>query len=255
MPHTRRMGAESQPRGPAVKFAGVGLMLGGLTLLSDVNLRIAPGSVHALVGPNGAGKTSLLRCLFGQLPHSGRIQIAWPARSSCRIGFVPQTLDFDRHLPVTVADFLTLLVKARPHLIGSRRKLIQAIEPAAIRAGLGERLETRLGALSGGELKRLLLAQALLPEPDLLVLDEPTNHLDAPGVGLAKTLIDELRTQGVTIVLTLHDMGHVHALADQVTGMSQGAVVFSGTPSEVLTSDAVLLLFGGGATGTGEGHR
>jgi len=230
-------------RGPGIVFDDVRLTLGGVTLLDGVTLRVAPGTVHALIGPNGAGKTSLLRCLLGQLPHTGRIRLEWPGGAPGRLGYVPQTLDFDRHLPVTVDDFLGLVTQRGPVLFGLSRATRQRIADAAAQAGLTERRRTRLGALSGGELKRVLFAQALIPAPDVLILDEPMNHLDAPGVELAGRLIASLKAAGVTVLLTLHDLAHVRALADVATGMAGGRVAFSGPLGDVLTPAAVMELY------------
>jgi zinc transport system ATP-binding protein len=246
-PEAREVAWERR-EGPTVSFEAVGLVAAGVRIVDDVTLRIAPGTVHALVGPNGAGKTSLLRCLLGLAQHTGRIEIAWAGRSAPGVvGYVPQTLDFDRTVPITAEDFLTTIGQRRPAFLGPgagrRRRLDTALE----RVGLGAKRRTQLGKLSGGELKRLLLAQALAPQPGLLVLDEPMNHLDAPGVAHASELLRELRDAGATIVCSLHDLAEVRVLADAVTVMSAGRVLVSGTPAEVLTPDTIVRAFAGGA--------
>jgi len=240
-------------RGPEISFRNVRLTLGGLSLLNDVSLQVSSGTIHALIGPNGAGKTSLLRCLLGQLPHTGDIALRWLGGRSGRVGYVPQTLDFDRYLPVTVQDFLGLVTQRSPLFFGLADSARMQIAKALVHVDLTERRHTRLGALSGGELKRVLLAQALLPEPDLLILDEPMNHLDTPGVALASTLLFKLKSHGVTVLLTLHDLAHVRALADVVTGMATGQVVFSGATGSVLTPESVVALYTGSFPSSREG--
>jgi zinc transport system ATP-binding protein len=229
--------------GPAIAFESVSLTLGAATLLDAVSLRVAPGTLHCLVGPNGAGKTSLLRCLLGLAPHTGRIALAWPGGAPGAIGHVPQTLDFDRTLPITAEDFLTLIGQERPAFLGAAPARRAAIDAALAAVGLDAKRRTPLGKLSGGELKRLLLAQALEPRPALLVLDEPMNHLDAPGVALATQLLADLRRGGATILCCLHDLAQVRALADTVTCLNAGRVVFSGAPAEVLTAENIVRAF------------
>jgi zinc transport system ATP-binding protein len=215
-------------------------------------LHVAPGTLHCLVGPNGAGKTSLLRCLLGELPHTGRIALDWTGAPGV-IGYVPQTLDFDRTLPITVEDFLTLITQSAPAFLGLRRAHRAAVDAALEAVGLAGKRHRALGKLSGGELKRLLLAQALTPRPALLVLDEPLNHLDGPGVGLAIELLQRLRAEGTTMICCHHDLAQVRTLADTVTGLNAGAVVFSGVPAAVLTNENILRTFTGPAAASAPG--
>jgi zinc transport system ATP-binding protein len=163
------------------------------------------------------------------------------------IGYVPQTLDFDRTLPITVEDFLTLLTQSAPAFLGLRRVHRAAVDAALEAVGLAGKRHRALGKLSGGELKRLLLAQALTPRPALLVLDEPLNHLDGPGVGLAIELLQRLRAEGTTMICCHHDLAQVRTLADTVTGLNAGAVTFSGVPAAVLTNENILRTFAGPA--------
>lgn len=234
--------------GPEIVFEDVRLAAQGQRLLDGITLRLAAGGLHALIGPNGAGKTSLIRCLLGQSPHEGRIALRWPGEHPGRVAWVPQAIDFDAHLPVTVEDFLGLMVQRPPVWSGLRRGARGQVAAVTARLGLAAKRRTRLGALSGGELRRLLIAQALLPVPDLLILDEPMNHLDAPGVARVGDVLRGLRDAGVTLLASFHDLGHVRALADSVTGLAGGRVVFSGESPAMLTTGRVLALF---ASGTG----
>lgn len=165
------------PCGPAIEFAGIDLSLGGSRILDGVRLRVEAGSVHALVGPNGGGKSSLVKTLLGQMPHRGELRLEWPGAPGC-IGYVPQALEFDRGLPLTVDDFMAAMCQRRPAFLGLSRSRRPAIDAALERVGMLAKRGRRMGALSGGERQRVLLAQGLVPPPQLLVLDEPMSALD-----------------------------------------------------------------------------
>ncbi|MEM8309824.1 metal ABC transporter ATP-binding protein, partial [Morganella morganii] len=169
------------PCGPAIEFAGIDLSLGGSRILDGVRLRVEAGSVHALVGPNGGGKSSLVKTLLGQMPHRGELRLEWPGAPGC-IGYVPQALEFDRGLPLTVDDFMAAMCQRRPAFLGLSRSRRPAIDAALERVGMLAKRGRRMGALSGGERQRVLLAQGLVPPPQLLVLDEPMSALDEGGI-------------------------------------------------------------------------
>ena len=106
--------------GPTLDFDKVSLTLGRTTILDDVSFQVEPGSIHALVGPNGGGKSSLIKTLLGQTPHQGRLSLQWPATPGT-IGYVPQALEFDRGLPMTVDDFMAAMCQRRPAFLGVSR--------------------------------------------------------------------------------------------------------------------------------------
>lgn len=235
--------------GPSIAFDGVGLELSGNEILRDIDLTVAAGTVHCLIGPNGGGKTSLVRCLLGQMPHTGAISIGW-ATASRTIGYVPQFLDFDKTLPVTVTDFMALVCQAhRPAFVGLAKASRAQSEAALERVGLNGKRRARLGSLSGGERQRVLFAQALIPEPALLLLDEPMTSIDEVGERIFVELIGELRGRGVTILWIAHDLGQVRAVADAVSCINR-TILFSGPPREVLAEHEAEVLFGqiGGRT-------
>ena len=115
--------------GPGVEFDQVSLTLGRTAILDHVSFSIRPGSVHALVGPNGGGKSSLIKTLLGQMPHQGRLCLNWPGEPGL-IGYVPQALEFDRGLPMTVDDFMAAMCQRRPAFMGLSRKVAPAIGDA-----------------------------------------------------------------------------------------------------------------------------
>ncbi|MBR5301720.1 MAG: metal ABC transporter ATP-binding protein [Clostridia bacterium] len=207
--------------------------------LKDVSLHIHCGELTALIGTNGAGKTTLLRALLGQIEYSGTIRhLTSDGRPAAdlRTGYVPQQLEFDRSTPVTVMDFMAASLSRRAVFLGvskkTRAKVMAALERTHC-AGLADRA---LGALSGGELQRVLLALALTPQPDLLILDEPVSGVDQNGLEEFYQTVDELKHKNhMAILLVSHDLSVVERYADRVVLM-QGTVVKQGAPQRVFDS-------------------
>ena len=227
-------------QGPAIEFERVNLTLGATSILEDVSFNVEAATLHCIVGANGGGKTSLVRSLLGQMPHSGRISIEW--RDGRVIGYVPQSLDFDKSLPITVRDFLAMTTQRRPVFLGVSRARRAEIERTLARLGLAGKLQAKLGSLSGGERQRVLLAQALIPEPALLVLDEPTTGLDVAGKEILQSTIIEFVKAGGTAVWINHDIGQVSKIADAVTYVDR-KVLLNGAPRDVLAGGAAARLF------------
>ena len=233
--------APPQQLGPSIEFAGIDLNLGRTRILDKVSFQVRAGSVHALVGPNGGGKSSLIKTLLGQMPHQGELRLHWPAAPGT-IGYVPQALEFDRGLPMTVDDFMAAMCQRRPAFLGLSRRHAPAIEQALARVGMLDKRKRRMGALSGGERQRVLLAQGLVPEAQLLVLDEPMSALDEPGVQVFEQLLRDWRQAGTTVLWIEHDLQAVGRLADRVTGLNR-RVLFVDSPQQVLTPERLLELF------------
>jgi len=226
--------------GPAIEFEGVNLTLGATSILEGVSFKVRPGTIHCIVGANGGGKTSLVRSLLGQMPHTGRISIEW--HENRIVGYVPQTLDFDKSLPITVRDFMAMATQRRPVFLGVSRARRLEIEATLERLGLSGRRNARLGSLSGGERQRVLLAQALLPEPALLVLDEPTTGLDVAGKGILERTIREFAKAGGTVLWINHDITQVNEIADALTYIDR-KVLLDGAPRDVLATGTAAQLF------------
>jgi zinc transport system ATP-binding protein len=226
--------------GPSIEIDGVSLTLGATRILQDVTFKIRAGTIHCIVGANGGGKTSLVRSLLGQMPHSGRITIHWAG--SRVIGYVPQSLDFDKSLAVTVRDFLAMTTQRRPVFLGVARARRAEFARVLERLGLAGKENAKLGSLSGGERQRVLLAQALIPEPALLVLDEPATGLDVAGREILERTIREFAAAGGTVVWINHDIAQVNELADSLTYVDR-KVMLDGAPREVLASGIAAQLF------------
>lgn len=230
----------------ALQFEQISVILGGVPILENVTAAIPLGDSTAILGPNGAGKTTLLQTLLGRVPYQGNIKfpVHEKTQSAPRIGYVPQRLQFDRGLPLTVMDLLTMGVQHSPLWLGTKRnhkisakKLLTSVD--------AEKLETRmLGALSGGELQRVLLALALQQEPDLLILDEPSAGVDVRGGQLFCELLERLRAERkFTQLMVSHDFGLVTNHAAHVILLNR-YVVAAGTPREVLTQENLTQAFG-----------
>jgi zinc transport system ATP-binding protein len=201
---------------PLLEVSNLTLRPGQAALLSDFSLTVERGTLHAIVGPNGSGKTTLLSAILGLVPFQGRILAHWAA--SGRIAYVPQHFHVDRTLPVTVADFLALTRQSRPVCLGvtgATRKRIALLLDLVHLGGYDNRA---LAVLSGGELRRVLLANALDPLPELLILDEPSSGLDE---GSARWLDDTLQSlkREMTTLMVSHDAEQVRRVADHVTDL------------------------------------
>ena len=217
----------------------------GQTLLSDVNLHIHCGELTALIGTNGAGKTTLLRALLGQIGYSGQVRHlsgVGTLMSGVRTGYVPQQLEFDRSSPVTVCDFFCAALGHYPVFLGVKHRREQ-VRSALMRTRTESLMDRALGALSGGELQRVLLALALLPQPDLLILDEPVSGVDSNGLETFYETVETLKEQNhMAILLVSHNLDVIRRRADRVVLM-QGTVMAQGTPEEVFASPAFEQVF------------
>lgn len=214
-----------------VRATDVSVRRNGRQVLDAVDAAVAPGEILTLIGPNGSGKTTLVRVLLGLLrPDRGR---AWRA-PRLRIGYVPQRVHVEPTLPLTVAGFLTL---------GGRRDR-DACREGLTEVGIAHLLETPVQQISGGEFQRMLLARALLREPDLLVLDEPAQGVDVGGQRDLYRLIARLRERrGCAVVLVSHDLHLVMAATDRVLCLN-GHICCHGVPSAVSAHPEYRRLFG-----------
>ncbi|SLN20861.1 Zinc import ATP-binding protein ZnuC [Roseovarius albus] len=212
------------------------ITLGGQNILSHVNLNIQRGEILTIVGPNGSGKSTLLKAITGALkPTAGRI-----TRKPClRIGYVPQKLHVDVTLPLTVRAFLNL---------PTRHKAAR-IQYALDQAGLPDLGARQLSALSGGQLQRVLLARALLEQPDLLILDEATQGLDQPGSADFYRHIEEVRqNSGCAVLMVSHELHVVMSTSDRVICLN-GHVCCEGKPDVVASAPEYRAIFGSGTQG------
>jgi zinc transport system ATP-binding protein len=228
----------------AVRLENVTVNLGDVSILESVSAAIPRGGCTAIIGPNGAGKTTLLLALLKSIEFHGNIHILPGRHGAARVGYVPQKLSFDRDMPLTVAEFLVMGQQRLPLWFGVQRARRQRVaeQLEAVRAGyLAER---RLGALSGGELQRVLLALALQQDPDILVLDEFVEGVDVKGEQILCELLESLRRERhFTQIIVSHDLSLVTAHATHVICLNR-RVLAEGPPQTVLTTEILLATFG-----------
>jgi zinc transport system ATP-binding protein len=219
-----------------VRFDGA-----GQPVLDDVTFRLVPGQIAMVIGPNGCGKTTLLRSILGLVPISGRVEIfGRPVKDAYRmIGYVPQYLSFDATLPLTAREVLRMPVLCLPR--ASRRTSVDwAIETFQLKSFLTQ----AVGTLSGGQLKRLLLARALMYDSRLLLLDEPEAGVDAGGTQTLYQLLEQLvREHQLTALVISHELNIVTQVASQVLCLNR-RLLGIGPPTEMLTSQTIFGLYG-----------
>ena len=232
----------------SVKIEELRVRKGSTEILNQVNLTANHGEILALIGRNGAGKTTLLKAILGQTPYTGRItyfncqgkEITRP-----RIGYVPQFLAFDRSTPVTVEDLFCANRSRIPVWMSHGKKRQKEAESLLEKVGGTGLFRKKLGALSGGELQRVLLAFALDPLPDLLLLDEPVSAVDRKGVGVFYDLVTSLRSEyHMPVILVSHDLGHVKKYASKAAFLQDGTVAMQNAVDKVLNNPQVREAFG-----------
>lgn len=221
----------------------VGVRLGGQPVLHDVSLSVGVGQWLALVGPNGAGKSTLLRVWAGLVPHSGTVEVAGhpTGRLGLRhrsrlVAYVPQRPTLIASM--SVADYV--LLGRTPHFAvagwarqADRGAVADVLEELDLAALAGRRLST----LSGGQAQRVVLAHALVSQPEILLLDEPTSSLDIGHAQQALDLLERLRLlHGLTVITALHDLNQAAAYAGAVALLHEGRLLAHGSPEQVLTS-------------------
>jgi zinc transport system ATP-binding protein len=219
------------PREKLIGARGLDKRFGGRPVLAGVDIAVHRGEIVTLIGPNGAGKTTLLRILLGLMkPDGGAIT----AKAGLRIGYMPQRVEIDPLLPLPVRRFLEL---GRP---AGRDTLVAALEEV----NAAHVLDSPVQSISGGELRRVLLARALLRDPELLVLDEPVQGVDVIGQGDLFRLIVRLRERrGCGVLMVSHDLHLVMAATDTVLCLNTH-VCCTGHPETVRSHPEYIALFG-----------
>ena len=206
-------------------------------VLQNVNLSLSKNEIVTIVGPNGSGKTTLFKSIIGSTPiSSGKVLI----RPNLKIGYVPQALNIDRSLPLTVERFLSL--ENRRH----RRDALSAQQVL----DSNDLLFKQISTLSAGQLQRVLLARALVNKPDVLLLDEATQGLDQPGSAAFYRKIEEIRnTTGCAILMISHDLHVVMSASNRVICLN-GHICCQGEPQSVASSPEYKAMFGSNVDGT-----
>lgn len=248
-------GACTRAGAPVIQLAGAEARRGGGVVWSNVELSVAPGEFVALLGPNGAGKTTLLRVLLGLLELSAgtaRVLGQRPGAKNSRIGYLPQRRTFNAATRVRGVDVVRLgldggrwgvpLPAIGP--FGRRARAASArVEEMVRLVGADSYALRPIGELSGGEQQRLLIAQALVRDPALLILDEPLDSLDLSNQVQIATLVQRVcRERGVAVILVAHDVNPLLPYLDRVIYLAAGRAL-AGAPEEVISSERLSALY------------
>ncbi|HEY1519446.1 MAG TPA: ATP-binding cassette domain-containing protein [Solirubrobacteraceae bacterium] len=242
--------------GAAAELTNASVRLGGNRIFGDVELTVGRGRFVAVLGPNGAGKSTLIRVLLGLVPlETGAVTVLGraPAQARPQIGYLPQRHAFDASTRIRGIDLVRLgldgtrwgvPVAITPNARKQRRTEAQRIDDVIATVDATGYARRAIGELSGGEQQRLLIAQALVRSPELLILDEPLDSLDLPNQASVAALLRRVcEHEGVSVLLVAHDVNPLLGYLDQVIYMAGGRAT-SGSVDEVITGPKLSELYG-----------
>jgi zinc/manganese transport system ATP-binding protein len=241
--------------GQVIALRGAAAAVGGRTLWRGVDLTVDAGEFVAVLGPNGVGKSTLIKVLLGALPTaegSARVLGRAPGGAGARIGYLPQRRSFDASLRIRGIDIVRLGLDGDrwgvpipfPGRGSARRAADERVREAIGLVGAAAYAHRPIGECSGGEQQRLLIAQALVRRPRLLLLDEPLDSLDLPNQASVAALIHRIcREADVAVVMVAHDVNPILPYLDRVVYMASGGAA-SGTPEQVITTETLTALYG-----------
>ncbi|MFY9974711.1 MAG: ABC transporter ATP-binding protein [Chromatiaceae bacterium] len=230
--------------GPAIRIEGLSFSFGLAPVLQDIDLEVFRGEFMGLVGPNAGGKSTLLKLILGLLrPQSGRIRVlgAAPVEARRRVGYVPQYPSFQRDFPISVEQVVLLgRLGSTPSLGWYRRADREAALHALAEVEAADLARRRIGTLSGGQLQRVLLARALVGEPQILILDEPTANIDQRAEGDIFDLLAMLNAR-LTILVVSHDIAFISSYVDRVACLNRTLVCHR---TDAIDADLIHQLYG-----------
>ena len=230
--------------GPAIRIEGLSFSFGLAPVLQDIDLEVLRGEFMGLVGPNAGGKSTLLKLILGLLrPQSGRIRVlgAAPEEARRRVGYVPQYPSFQRDFPISVEQLVLLgRLGSTPSLGWYRRADREAALHALAEVEAADLARRRIGTLSGGQLQRVLLARALVGEPQILILDEPTANIDQRAEGDIFDLLAMLNAR-LTILVVSHDIAFISSYVDRVACLNRTLVCHR---TDAIDADLIHQLYG-----------
>ena len=219
-----------------IKAENISVKIGNDEIIKNVNIHIHCGKLTVIIGRNGAGKSTLLKALLGEVKHTGKIEIYDKKENKyekLKIGYVPQSMNIERHMPTTVYDLIAGIISNKPIWLKKDKKIYEKIKEHLKVFEADLLIDKSIGDLSGGELQRVLLSIATLSNPNLLILDEPVSGIDKNGIRLFFDLINKQKTEhDMAIILVSHDLDMVRKYADKVILLDK-TVIKQGTPDEV----------------------
>ena len=252
---TDRGGDVSAPDRPVIELASAAVRLGGRTLWSGVDLTVGAGEFVAVLGPNGVGKSTLIKVLLGLLPTaSGTVRVLSrpPGQANHRIGYLPQRRSFDSSLRIRGIDIVRMGLDGNrwgmplpfSRFTAKGKATQQRLREVIDLVGAGSYAHKPIGECSGGEQQRLLIAQALVSRPRLLLLDEPLDSLDLPNQATVAALISRIcKAEKVTVLMVAHDVNPILTHLDRVVYIGSGKAA-CGAPADVINTETLTRLYG-----------
>jgi zinc transport system ATP-binding protein len=229
---------------PVISLRGVTAELGGRPVLRGIDLGVGRGEVVALLGANGSGKSTAIRTIIGQVPAgAGTIELFGTPRHAfrdwARVGYVPQRTTAAGGVPATVTEIVSSGRLSRTRFGVFRRADREAVRHALELVGLADRAGDSVDALSGGQHQRVLIARALVAEPELLIMDEPMAGVDLASQEVLARTLEQQVAAGTTILLVLHELGPLEPLIDRAVVLRDGCVLHDGPPPAAVGQHAL----------------
>lgn len=221
------------------RISDITVKIDGQTILENINIHIHCGELTVVIGKNGAGKSTLIKAILGEIKHTGKItflDMKENKNKKIRIGYVPQSINVEKDMPITVYDMFASYISNIPVALKKDMKLYNDIKEHLKIFGADNLIDKGIGNLSGGELQRVLLAIATKPIPNLLLLDEPVSGIDANGIKDFYEIVNNLKREyDMSIILVSHDLDLVKKYADKVILLDK-KIIKEGKPNEVYES-------------------
>ena len=221
------------------KINNIGVKIGDEEILKDVSIHIHCGELTVIIGRNGAGKSTLLKAILGEIEHTGNITFVDQKDNitkRIKIGYVPQSINVEKHMPTTVYDLFASCITHIPVFLKKDKKIYSEIKEHLKIFGADGLIDKSIGDLSGGELQRVLIAIATKPTPNLLILDEPVSGIDRNGIKDFYDIISRLKAEyDMSIILVSHDLDLANKYADKVILLDK-RVIKEGKPEDVFKS-------------------
>ena len=222
-----------------IKVNNIGVKIGKDEILKNINIHIHCGQLTVIIGQNGAGKSTLLKAILGEVKHTGNIEffdMQEKIQKKLKIGYVPQQVNVEKHMPTTVYDFIAGIISNKPIWVKKNKNTEEKIKEQLKIFGVENLIDKSIGDLSGGELQRVLLAVATIDERNLLILVEPVSGIDRNGIKDFFNLINELKVEyDMSIILVSHDLDLVKKYADKVILLNK-TILVEGEPEKVFSS-------------------
>ncbi|GGW18402.1 metal ABC transporter ATP-binding protein [Streptomyces capoamus] len=229
---------------PVIALRGVTAELGARPVLRGIDLTVGRGEVVALLGANGSGKSTAIRAVIGQVPVSGgTVELFGTPRRSfrdwARVGYVPQRTTAAGGVPATVTEIVSAGRLSRTRFGLFRRSDREAVRRALELVGMADRAKDSVDALSGGQHQRVLIARALVAEPELLIMDEPMAGVDLASQEILARTLEQQVEAGATVLLVLHELGPLEPLIDRAVVLRDGCVLHDGPPPRAVGQHAL----------------